>query len=177
MRHWDLHVRIALPKNLHVVSRVAVEALLVYCNLCQCQVGLSLSPVHLQNVDPYISSLTNQWIHIFMHRAVPVHFIIWVCVPIIFIVRTSFFLGQNKKFCKFKTVGKINLHSTEAVYTHTIRPKKKIGVFTVTRPTLIFASDPMHFTQNSDNHFCCLTSSNVLFIQLLAFCRNWEQRR
>jgi hypothetical protein len=32
------------------------------------------------------------------------------------------------------------------------------------------------FTQNSDNHFCCLTSSNVLFIQLLAFCRNWEQR-
>ena len=33
------------------------------------------------------------------------------------------------------------------------------------------------FTQNSDNHFCCLTSSNVLFIQLLAFCWNWEQRR
>ena len=26
-----------------------------------------------------------------------------------------------------------------------IRPKKKICVFTVTRPTLIFASDPMHF--------------------------------
>jgi hypothetical protein len=25
------------------------------------------------------------------------------------------------------------------------------------------------FTQNSDNHFCCLTSSNVLFIQLLVF--------
>ena len=24
---------------------------------------------------------------------------------------------------------------------------------------------------------CCLISSNVLFIQLLAFCRNWEQRR
>ena len=24
---------------------------------------------------------------------------------------------------------------------------------------------------------CCLTSSNVLFIQPLAFCRNWEQRR
>ena len=33
------------------------------------------------------------------------------------------------------------------------------------------------FTQNSDNHFCCLISSNVLFIQPLAFCRNWEQRR
>ena len=33
------------------------------------------------------------------------------------------------------------------------------------------------FTQNSDNHFCCLISSNVLFIQLLVFCRNWEQRR
>jgi hypothetical protein len=55
--------------------------------------------------------------------------------------------------------------------------QKKICVFTVTRPTLIFASDPMNFTQNSDNHFCCLISSNVLFIQLLAFCRNWEQRR
>jgi hypothetical protein len=27
----------------------------------------------------------------------------------------------------------------------TLRPKKKICVFTVTRPTLIFASDPMHF--------------------------------
>ena len=26
-----------------------------------------------------------------------------------------------------------------------IRPNKKICVFTVTRPTLIFASDPMHF--------------------------------
>ena len=26
-----------------------------------------------------------------------------------------------------------------------LRPKKKICVFTVTRPTLIFASDPMHF--------------------------------
>ena len=24
---------------------------------------------------------------------------------------------------------------------------------------------------------CCLISSNVLFIQPLAFCRNWEQRR
>ena len=24
---------------------------------------------------------------------------------------------------------------------------------------------------------CCLMSSNVLFIQPLAFCRNWEQRR
>ena len=26
-----------------------------------------------------------------------------------------------------------------------VRPEKKIGVFTVTRPTLIFASDPMNF--------------------------------
>jgi hypothetical protein len=33
------------------------------------------------------------------------------------------------------------------------------------------------FTQNLDNHFCCLINSNVLFIQPLAFCRNWEQRR
>jgi hypothetical protein len=33
------------------------------------------------------------------------------------------------------------------------------------------------FTQNLYNYFCCLTSSNVLLIQLLAFCRNWEQRR
>jgi hypothetical protein len=31
-------------------------------------------------------------------------------------------------------------------------------VFTVNRPTLSI------FTQNSDNHFCCLISSNVLFI-------------
>ena len=30
-------------------------------------------------------------------------------------------------------------------YVFFIRPKKKICVFTVTRPTLIFASDPMHF--------------------------------
>jgi hypothetical protein len=44
-------------------------------------------------------------------------------------------------------------------------------VSTVTWPTLSI------FTQNSDNHFCCLISSNVLFIQPLAFCRNWEQRR
>ena len=57
------------------------------------------------------------------------------------------------------------------------RPKKKPCVFTVTRPTLIFASDPMNFYTEFDNHFCCLTSSNVLFIQLLAFCRNREQRR
>ena len=49
--------------------------------------------------------------------------------------------------------------------------KKIMCVFTVTRPTLSI------FSQNSDNHFCCLISSNVLFIQLLAFCRNWEQRR
>ena len=33
------------------------------------------------------------------------------------------------------------------------------------------------FTQNLDNHFCCLISCNVLFIQPLAFCRNWVQRR
>ena len=31
------------------------------------------------------------------------------------------------------------------VKTINLRPKKKICVFTVTRPTLIFASDPMHF--------------------------------
>ena len=37
--------------------------------------------------------------------------------------------------------------------------------------TLIFVSDPTLsiFTKNSDNHFCCLISSNVLFIQPLAF--------
>ena len=34
---------------------------------------------------------------------------------------------------------KINYHNI------TIWPKKIICVFTVTRPTLIFASDPMHF--------------------------------
>ena len=49
--------------------------------------------------------------------------------------------------------------------------RTKICVFTVTRSTLSI------FTQNSNNHFCCLISSNVLFIQPLAFCRNWEQRR
>ena len=48
------------------------------------------------------------------------------------------------------------------------KAKKKICVFTVTLATLWI------FTQNSDNRFCCLTSSNVLFIQLLAFCRNWN---
>jgi hypothetical protein len=36
---------------------------------------------------------------------------------------------------------------------------------------LIFAGDPMHFYTESNNHFCYLTSSNVLFIQLLAFCQ------
>jgi hypothetical protein len=64
--------------------------------------------------------------------------------------------------------------------------QKKICVFTVTWPTLFSVADPnlfisnystLIFTQNSDNHFCCLISSNVLFIQPLAFCRNWEQRR
>jgi hypothetical protein len=34
--------------------------------------------------------------------------------------------------------------------------------------TLIFASDLSIFTQNSDNHFC-LISSNVLFIQTASF--------
>jgi hypothetical protein len=71
-----------------------------------------------------------------------------------------------------------------------VRPKKNICVFTVTcqknlgsvginffffffyyLPQFLLAT-LFIFTQNLDNHFCCLTSSNVLFIQLLAFCRN-----
>jgi hypothetical protein len=47
--------------------------------------------------------------------------------------------------------------------SNSIRPKKNICVFTVTQPTLWI------FTQNLDNHFCCLSSSNALFIQLLSF--------
>jgi hypothetical protein len=52
------------------------------------------------------------------------------------------------------------------------KAKKKICVFTVTRPTLIFASDPINFYTEFGKHFCCLISNNVLFIQPLAFCRN-----
>jgi hypothetical protein len=70
-----------------------------------------------------------------------------------------------------------------------IWPNKKICVFTVTRPTLtffignysilIFASNPINFYTEFGfiDHFCCLINSNVLFIQPLAFCLNWEQRR
>jgi hypothetical protein len=37
-------------------------------------------------------------------------------------------------------------HISQYMYMYiVVRPKKKICVFTVTRPTLIFASDPMHF--------------------------------
>ena len=39
-----------------------------------------------------------------------------------------------------KTRKRVNL-----LVRNQVRPKKKICVFTVTRPTLIFASDPMHF--------------------------------
>jgi hypothetical protein len=38
----------------------------------------------------------------------------------------------------------ILLSTPKAVY-NADKAKKKICVFTVTRPTLIFASDPMHF--------------------------------
>ena len=65
--------------------------------------------------------------------------------------------------------------------------KKKKCVFTVTDQPYFSAaaltffisnySTLSIFTQTSDNHFCCLSSSNALFIQPLAFCRNWEQRR
>ena len=53
--------------------------------------------------------------------------------------------------------------------------KKYVCLRSPDRPQFLLATLWI-FTQNSDNHFCCLTSSNVLFIQLLAFCRNWEQR-
>jgi hypothetical protein len=60
-----------------------------------------------------------------------------------------------------------------------LRPKKNICVFTVICQKNLWSvvATLSIFTQNSDNHFCCLISSNVLFIQPLAFCRNWEQRR
>ena len=66
----------------------------------------------------------------------------------------------------------LNLKKASLWIKYLCEAKKKTCVFTVTRPTLILLATLCIFTQNSDNHFCCLTNSNVLFIQLLAFCRN-----
>ena len=62
---------------------------------------------------------------------------------------------------------------TKIFLTNTsIRPKKNMCVYGhPTDPNFCWRLLSI-FTQNLDNHFCCLISSNVLFIQPLAFCRN-----
>ena len=53
---------------------------------------------------------------------------------------------QEKKNCYKPTSGYLNTASKFSVlFMSCLDQKKKICVFTVTRPTLIFASDPMHF--------------------------------
>jgi hypothetical protein len=59
-------------------------------------------------------------------------------------------------------------------YSIVIRPNKKICVFTVTCQKNLgsvgfLLATLSIFTQNLDKHFCCLISSNVLFIQPLVF--------
>jgi hypothetical protein len=83
---------------------------------------------------------------------------------IILSIKSQFFDTDSDNITRWDTCIRKNVHITN-------KAQKKICVFTVNRPTLSI------FTQNSDNHFCCLISSNVLFIQPLAFCQNWEQRR
>jgi hypothetical protein len=62
----------------------------------------------------------------------------------------DFFLILSPLFSNLHKAKKINmikgfLWTLNFCLFWPIRPKKKICVFTVTRPTLIFASDPMHF--------------------------------
>ena len=65
------------------------------------------------------------------------------------------------------------------VYGHPTDPSFQPPTLTffICNSTLTLLATLSIFTQNSENHFCCLISSNVLFIQPLAFCRNCEQRR
>jgi hypothetical protein len=85
-----------------------------------------------------------------------------------FISLSKMHTSTPKKLIKFTRISRTVWTKKTEISQNT---EKKKCVFTVTRSTLSI------FTQNSDNHFCCLISSNVLFIQLLAFCQNWEQRR
>ena len=63
-------------------------------------------------------------------------------------------LNKSKRgilsYCKFRNKGGCIIayfYIVEYSYKEEnyLRPKKKVCVFTVTRPTLIFASNPMHF--------------------------------
>jgi hypothetical protein len=56
--------------------------------------------------------------------------------------------------------------------THFIFQPPTLIFFIGNYSTLIFANDPINFYTEFREPFCCLISSNVLFIQLLAFCRN-----
>jgi hypothetical protein len=93
-------------------------------------------------------------------------------LPTYQILHIFFCLALEEQFCVFKifAMAAKTRHKKWAVKIQHCPISSKFDMW-VDKTTLSI------FTQNSDNHFCCLISSNVLFIQPLAFCRNWEQRR
>ena len=99
--------------------------------------------------------------------------------------------GGVQVFCFF-VLRIVHIYTESLLSTSTvIGPKKKYVCLRSPDPPYFSATDPNLFYQQLFHpnfcyqflhririfHFCCLISSNVLFIQPLAFCRNWEQRR